>query len=511
MKNVKLSHTLQTYLGMVTDNGKPKQRLCTALPSYLLNSERMLVQTRGPSTLSDEQLVSLFTACLLENRLPEFQDSLFHAADAKKFKSNVHACCDPGVNLDFMKGNIRALTRLDLEQAAAIVIAAILNDPSIPNSKDVVSALVNEFQTPLLTQSCMWLDTHQWSLAESIEALKLSRLIDLWRRMYSKAHHTTESAELELLTTCQDWAALLPLLLRVRRCSPRTRCLFIPQWVFDSAGIAPPAEYAAVTKDIARITPGHEPLLPVGKKSESYIILGRKAFRALQRRILHYHEFWVPEVRLRKAITDFESNVIYSAAYIQSQVLPSRHTLVVAHYFFALQRRLQRKVVSDMHWTRFLEKGEGATLLQNTPDIQTTFEQRLSEFSGQQGVPVSGDVLAQIDHCCLLMENYVAVYGNGDRNNLVFVQGKRGGSGRGAVDEYNLLCDVLRTLVKAAKEQRLEYPDTVRKFLAKDIMAWNKSFGDDAFAGGVVPGWETWLIERRNAGIVKRQEDVKIG
>ena len=510
MKNVKLSHTLQTYLGMVTDNGKPKQRLCTALPSSLLDSERIFVQARGPSTLSDEHLVSLFTSCLLENRLPEFQDGLFYATEVKSFKSNIHACCDSGVTLDFMKRNIRALTRVDLEQAAAIVIAAILNDTSMPHNKEIVSTLVNELEMPLLTQSCMWLDRHQWSWAESVEALKLSRLISLWRRMYSKADHTPESAEFELLTKCQNWSALLPLLLRVRRCSPRTRCLFIPQWVFDSAGIAPPAEYAAATKDIIRITPGHEPLLPTRKKPESYIILGRKAFRALQRRILHYHEFWEPTVRLRKAITDFESNVIYSAEYIKSQVLPSRDTLVVAHYFFALQRRLQRKVVSDTHWTRFLEKGEGAALMQNTPDIQTTFEQRLSEFSGQKGVPVSGEVLAQIDQCCLLMEEYVNVYGNGDRNKLVFVQGKSGGSGRGAVDEYNLLCDVLRTLGKAAKEQGLEFPGPVRKFLAKDIMAWNKSFGDDAFAGGGVPGWETWLEERRNAGIVERLEGLKI-
>ena len=510
MKNAKLSHTLQTYLGMVTDNGKPKQRLCTALPSYLLNSERISVQAPGPSTLSGEHLVSLFTLCLQENRLPEFQDGSANAIDVKNIKSNIHACCDHSVDPESMKANIRSLTRLDLEQAAAIVIAAILNDPSIPNSKDIISALVNELETSLLTQSCMWLARHEWSSAESVEALKLSRLIDLWRRMYSKAHHTPESAEMELLTTCQDWSALLPLLLRVRRCSPRTRCLFIPQWVFDSAGIAPPADYAYATKDIHRITPGHEPLLPFEKNLGNYIILGRKAFRALQRRILHYHEFWEPTVRLRKAITDFESNVIYSAEYIRSQVLPSSDTLVVAYYFFALQRRLQRKVVSDTYWTRFLEKGEGATVLQNTPDIQTTFEQRLSEFSGQKGVPVSGDVLAQIDQCCLLMEEYVTVYGNGDRNNLVFVKWKSGGSGRGAVDEYNLLCDVLRTLGKAAKEQGLECPGPVRKFLAKDIMACNNSFGDDAFADGVIPGWETWLAERRKAGIVKRLEGMTI-
>ena len=86
------------------------------------------------------------------------------------------------------------------------------------------------------------------------------------------------------------------------------------------------------------------------------------------------------------------------------------------------------------------------------------------------------------------MEAYVKVYGNGDRNNLSFVRGARGGSGRGAVDEYNLLCDILNTLCSKAKEQGLEMPGPVRKFLAKDIMAWNQAFDADAFAGGRVAG-----------------------
>lgn len=53
-----------------------------------------------------------------------------------------------------------------------------------------------------------------------------------------------------------------------------------------------------------------------------------------------------------------------------------------------------------------------------------------------------------------------------------------------------------------AKAEGVEMPGPVIKFLAKDIMAWDQAFDDDAFAGGRVPGWETWLAERREKGIL---------
>ena len=96
----------------------------------------------------------------------------------------------------------------------------------------------------------------------------------------------------------------------------------------------------------------------------------------------------------------------------------------------AIQRRLQRKIVSDEYGT-FLAKGKSGTFLQNTPDIPTAFEVVLNQASGQVAMPIAGAVLPQIDECCLLMEQYVQVYGGGDRTQLVFHQGQHGGSGRG--------------------------------------------------------------------------------
>lgn len=503
----KLTHTLQTNLGMVTDQGKPQQREFINLPKALRDSERIAVPANVPNRLPKEAAVDLFIQCVLEYRLPQSLNVHKPSDDVKRLKRNIHACCDSKVNVDFMKRNIVALHRLDLEQAAAIVISSIRSDVSIANRMGIVDALIKELDPSLLVQSCMWLDRDQQKGEKTVEEGKLSRLINLLWRMCTNTKYLTENVKLAQRRNIEDSPTLLPLFLRVRRCNPRTRCLFIPQWVFDTAGVKPPSEFA-IWDEQGRITPGHGPIAP--SEHEDDIVLSRKAFRGLQRRLLHYHRFWDPAIRLRKAIVDFEKSVIYSSEHIKSMVLPSQDTLIVAHYFFALQRRLQRKVVSDLNWTGFLAKGESGNVLQNNPDIPTSFEQRLNEFSGQKGVPLAGHILPQIDQCCLLMEDYVSVYGKGDKNNLVFTLEKRGGSGQGPVDDYNLLCDILKTLCKAAKEQGLAYPGPVRKFLAKDIMAYNDSFADDAFANGRVPGWETWLAQRKELGILKAMEGLKI-
>ena len=514
----KLTHTLQTYLGMVTDGGAPRQRLYNDLPSYLVDSEPVSVSAKEPDQLSEEALVSLFSTCILERRLPRFESTRrkstrWFSEEAKQLNRNIDACCDLSIDIDFMKRKLRTHERVDLEQAAAIVISAIRNDTGITNKADLVPALVAELDRTLLTKSCMWLDRFQINPGVSIEEAKFSRFVDLFRRMSRKQCISTDSWKLSELSYVKDWASFLPLLLRVRRSSPRKRGLFIPQWVFDAANVAPPPKFAVWDKQ-GYIKPGHEPMFA----SEPYmndIVLSRKAFRALQRRILQYHRFWDAATRLRKAIAYLEHDITCSTDFIRSNVLTSDDTLTVAHFFFAVQRRLQRKVVSDLNWTGFLGKGESGNILQNNPDIPTTFEQRLAELSGQNGVPITGHVLPQIDQCCLLMEDYVSVYGNGDPSTLVFVPGSRGGSGRGAVDEYNSLCDILKTLCKAAKDQGLKYPGPVRKFLAKDIMAYNDSFDDDAFAKGRVPGWEVWLAQRREdrtlRSIEKPEVDTALG
>ncbi|KAL9101177.1 MAG: hypothetical protein Q9163_003536 [Psora crenata] len=169
-----------------------------------------------------------------------------------------------------------------------------------------------------------------------------------------------------------DWSSLLPFLIRIRRCSPCSRCLFIPEWIFREANAIPTPGFCTWDRQ-GRMPGGREPSLPPTTDS---IVLTRPEYRCIQRRFHRYFRFWDSTFVLRKDIKDLEANVIYGAQIIRSRVRPSNDTLVVAHYSFALQRGLQRKAVSNLHWTSFLAKGESGTIMQNNPEIPTSFEER---------------------------------------------------------------------------------------------------------------------------------------
>ena len=125
--------------------------------------------------------------------------------------------------------------------------------------------------------------------------------------------------------------------------------------------------------------------------------------------------------------------------------------------------------------------------------------------SGQACKPE--DVLGLIDQTCLLMEEYVTVHGKGSYANLRFEQGRTGGGSRGPVDLYNHLVDLLKSLKERAKKAGHQvHMQPCYKFLAKDIMAWNHAWADDAFAPGRIPGWEGWLETRRRMGLVPSRQ-----
>ncbi len=191
----------------------------------------------------------------------------------------------------------------------------------------------------------------------------------------------------------------------------------------------------------------------------------------------------------------------------------------------ALQRRRQLKVVSNLSWTAFLKKGEGAMLQQNRPDVLTSFELLLWELATTRpaseidwkaltavhtpdGLISQGeDVLRLIDQTCLLMEAYVSVHGQGSYANLRFQRGCSGGSGRGPVDLYNQLVDLLIIMKERAEGAGQAVTiESCYKFLAKDIMSWNDAWADDAFSEGRTPGWEGWLKTRRSLGILPEPE-----
>ena len=523
----KLTHTLQTHFGMVIGNGEPQIRPYPSLPSSLTKG-RKLLEAPSDSIFNEEGLVLLLTSCVLEGRLSRFLDGC-KSSLRKRLEANIYACCNEQIGIAFMKGNIASLQRLDLEQAAAVVIAAVRNDSAIANRLEIVRALLNEIDGNVFRDSCMWLEDSQLSApTTTINDRKFSDLVEFIRRVIQGG----KKDSIVKMGHIDGWSSLLPILLQIRRSAPRSRCLFIPKWTFRAANATPPPEFRIWDHE-GRTRPGNEPRLPPNLDS---IVLSRSKYRCIQRRLLRHDRFWDPTVALRKEIKDLDADVMNDTYHIRSLVLPSTDTLVMAHHFFALQRCLQRKVVSDLNWT-FLAKGESSTIMQNNTSIRTSFENRLADFCRQkeerEGLPIADvtaqggaeSLLPQIDRCCLLMESYVRIYGHGDRNELVFTRGWRGGFGRGPVDEYNKLCDVLSTLcekVKTETEAKTEaktetkemetekqkaksprMPGPVRKFLAKDIMVRNRSWDDDAFAGGYIPGWETWLRERREMGVLE--------
>lgn len=508
----KLTYTLQDSRGVILNKGQPQERPVVTKFPVILNINRLKsVRVSSVNRIPDKYIARVFAECIRQHRLPELEVSILgyrlpwiEFSDNRKsevkslarhLKSNLMACCLPEIDLHFMRRHMKALNRMDLEQAAAVVLSAIRNDLGIPNRRETIDSLVRELDPKIITWSCMWLEDNDREPRTNIE--KVKKTLD---RILMEQPKAIKSSDDSGKGYFKDWKSLLPLLLRIRRSGrSQRRCLFIPRWIFDVAGMRPPPQYTVWGKyGVPR--PGHEPtsLIDYGKDN---IILSRHHFRTLQRRLLRLYRFWDPKIRYRQLVHDFMADVFYGARFLISKAVSSHNTIVVAHYFFALQRRLQLKVGSPMYKIGSKET-ESRKHIQNNPDILTTFEQRLSDFSRQNGLPVNEDILTQIDQCCLLMRAYVEVYGGGRRANLVFTLGQSAKSSRGAVDQYNLLCKGLSTLCTAAKKEGLPYPEPVHKFLAIRTMVDKQAFGDDAFANGKMLGWQTWLAQRGNLGVI---------
>jgi hypothetical protein len=385
------------------------------------------------------------------------------------------------VSKDDLKKYIRTRTRFDLEQAAAVVVSAFMKEGRV----DDAVCLVKQLGTVMATSS-MWIDPNA-PLATSngpfVSPGSLAR----------KLQHSAASREVHI-PLANNFHQLLLQLMRIRRSKPNDRCLHIPQWLFEETGIEAPDHFRAQFEHIG--------IHPVKQKDDESIMLSRKHFRSVQRHILHLYQFWKPDIKLRKSIKKLEDKVLFAGSWIQKRVFDLDDVAMLAHYFFYFQRRLQRKVVSDLSGYVFLGKGDGMKFFQNNMTKKSTFENVLLDIaeSNEEGVAVamgSEDTLSLIDETCLLMKTYVDIYGGGKTENLVFKQGVQGGKGRGPVDEYNLLCDVLTHLKDQAKDEgHVDVPGQTKKFLAKDIMHWNNAWENDAFAGDEKAGWEDWLRKR---------------
>ncbi|KAH7413916.1 hypothetical protein DE146DRAFT_627021 [Phaeosphaeria sp. MPI-PUGE-AT-0046c] len=477
---IQLSHTLQTSEGMVIMNGNPQTR---RYPDGVADIQSLDLSWKSHMPPKRNQLPHVVT--YLQSHLGLVPKPVCDVNDYKllEYAANLGACRSM-VEPDHLRKYMRMRTRLDLEQAAAVVISAFVTAGRIGDAV----RLIKETQG-ILTNSCMWIDPDELfhhALVESQGIENIGRKLQL-----SAAKRGTH------IPPATSIAELIPLLIRVRRSTPNDRCLIIPQWMFDKAQITAPAHIQTV------FDAQDHSLYPIAPAASDAIIVSRHHFRVYQHKIFALFQFWKPDINLRHRIKNIADDVLYGSSWIDSRVYALNDVALLSHYFFAFQRRFQKKVVSTSSGTAFLAKGEGSKIYQNNVSQKSTFEEVLLDIaeSGNEGVVVAmgaDNTLDLIDQTCRLMREYVDVYAAGKKQNLTFKKGKSGGRGRGPVDEYNLLCDVLSYLRKQARDEGiLDMPGPVYKFLAKDIMKCNNGWADDAFANGRKPGWEEWLERRQ--------------
>ncbi|KAJ3336806.1 hypothetical protein HDU93_002120 [Gonapodya sp. JEL0774] len=581
--------SLQTWVGMVMANGAPSRRsnpvqtdMATPLPvsvdrnTAICDLTQDTVASAGIPSTSPSMLktltasgISAVSTCIAGRGLP--QNARNDSAASRPTESrqiglddltaNIQASIREDITPSLLKKYINTRKRLDIEQAAALVLS-LLGPPS--------AALVEPLRV-IFASSNMWLESKDYPPERTLRE-------EVYHRALTVMHGILKGArvnEVNLISTTSPTFApdILTVLLRVRRIAPlpQTRCLRLPPWLFEFARVPPPdhiADHEAYTGQRTHSWPT--------AVTDSPIVISRNNFRRIDHRLQRLRGPTDPASLLGKdigALDDYVTFGLRSEAVLQN----TQDSLALAYSFFALQRQFQPKVVSDIGWTTFLKKGESGTVQQNTPGTPTTFELELLRLATSRPVDqvdwdaltavripaglegLSGAynqeerVIEALDKACLLAEKYILIHGGGKFDALTFKMGKSGGSGRGPVDQYNLLVDKIRQLKSmwiAAKggaeeaeeeardrQQDRTEPDNAtdvnpshaqapvplveitadtpleptvvgpcHKFLAKDIIAWNNAWNDDAFAGGKRPGWLRWLKLRRLRGDIPLAE-----
>ncbi|KAJ6015697.1 hypothetical protein N7540_010288 [Penicillium herquei] len=303
---------------------------------------------------------------------------------------------------------------------------------------------------------------------------------------------------------------LVRVLLRVRRCEPIDRCLYIPLWMFKESGTEPPEHLrkfldAQDHKGISWEFPSYPPKTDV-------IVLSKKTFRTLQSRIFELFRFWKPECQLQREASNLEREVLFPMEWIEQNVLNTENIVQLCQCFFHCQRQAQKKVLSTVHWWALVRKWEGKDLYQNDIKSQSTFERVLADIAAEETtldtknitetefLETPERIATLVEQTCLMMRDYVDIYGSGNMNNLVMRSIEQKGI-RGPTNQYNLLCNVLFDLKMKAWDSGIDdLPGQVHKFLRTDMMASRDNWDDDAFANGRVPGWELWLADRAGKG-----------
>lgn len=440
-----LEPTLQSLYGMVLNEGESTWRqLPDIIPDILSTGDFKTLSNMATSVTSVSARVNLET-------------------------------CAQKITASDLLAYIKASKRLDVEQAAAMVIACLRSD------EETVAKLVQTIPS-FFVETCMWREKSDFEL---------------------QSQYTPEAAQMRyknrLLQQCSavmytkdvDLVTLLKRIRRNREALGHAQRLCIPTTLIGS-------------DDSVWQQPFYKSQSKV--KVDRAVVVPKTMFKRLQS--------WLSRLDLDmdpKSVFLRDSNALFSRFNHGNPIDhldSSKDIYAVAYNFMHIQRVLQRKIVSDYSSTDFLKKNEGSTLIQNRPDLMTTFEEVLVKKASDVGalcaynIPEgvinpytdSKDVLENAKDVCLMMQRYVKVFGAGKYSNLTFKKGDKGGGNRGPVNTYNKLVDTLYSVKLHAKSLGIPLEISCRKFLAKDIMQWNNSWHDDAFAPDHVPGWETYLL-----------------
>lgn len=532
---MELSYTLQTCVGMLYYDQTPYSRdpkfdsvVPDAWTTGKFKDRDALVSPiqevlKQPATTSDgrfpaprdwKNVPSLLVEALVNKRLPCIGQPRSTDALAHRIANNLVEISQP-MDLNTIKSLILNCRRVDIEQAVAFVLRLL---------PEHVAELVPLVPT-IMTESCMWFDT---TIPNTLDT-------DLSRRQHLRFLLTHAGVE---QPTDETWDSLSQVLFRIRRNRPAdaSRGLRLPDWI--------QTYYQGDRNNLSWGTDTHTDDYPI-RIIPDPIIISKVNFRRLTRYVWRLLPN-APEKVLRREIQGLSQRLLY-AQEARVAISATTDRAALAYTFLALERRLQLTIVSDLH-CQFLKKGEAKLFQQNTPYIPTSLENRLAEIvmaqehidwlvftavqrpKGVDAVDNTEELVALVDRVCTCLEDYVIIHGNGHTEPLRPMKGRYGGF-RGPVDDWNAAVDVLTELrrrVTDAGYQVVSKEDTMEvdsgftlidqvaadettdkamelpradKFLALDIMAWNKSWGDDVFAlEKMPPQWVTWLQRRRAEG-----------
>ncbi|KAJ5708091.1 hypothetical protein N7488_007892 [Penicillium malachiteum] len=207
------------------------------------------------------------------------------------------------------------------------------------------------------------------------------------------------------------------------------RYVYIPLWMFKGSGTEPSEHLrkfldAQHSKGISWEYPSYPP-------RDNVIILSKKTFRVLQSRIFELFRFWKPECQLQREASNLEREALFPMEWIKQNVLSTDNIVHLCQCFFHCQRQAKKKVLSTVHWWALVRRWEGKDLYQNDTKLQSTFERVLADIAAEQTtfdtkiitetefLETPERVASLDEQACLLMRNYVNIYGTGNRNNLI--------------------------------------------------------------------------------------------